>query len=186
MNRAWTTQRLETLEQVEPVTPEEAAYRCRLDCVPEDIAGYITAARIYAENMMRGSIVVQRYRALYRQPNHTVSNFFKLPFPPAISVDKVIVEGGVELDTSEYRFFRDSHISSVVEVFGRRTGEEICIDFMAGYQSPADVPQDIKTAIYMLIAHMYEQYIATSDTQITEVPLGVDSILRRYREITYY
>lgn len=183
----WSTLRLPTSGQTEPVTREDVAWRCRIDCPDENLDGIITAARIACEKILRGTIVKQEYRSLYRQNDRVKGSLLKLAHPPQLSVESVQVAGDTNpLDPSQYRFVADSFLSGAVEILSGQISGEIEVQYTAGYASPADVPEDIKTAIYMLCSHIYEQYNATSDVQLSEIPFGVKAILSKYQELIYY
>lgn len=166
---------------------EDVAWRCRIDCDDDKLDGIIVAARIACEKILRGTIVKQKYRSLYRRNNRVKSNLLKLAYPPQLSVESVRLAGAVTpLDASEYRFIEDSFLSGSVEILSASIGPEVEVVYTAGYTTPADVPEDIKTAIYMLCSHIYEQYNATSDVQLSEIPFGVKALLSKYNELIYY
>lgn len=53
------------------------------------------------------------------------------------------------------------------------------VTFVCGY---ADLPQDLRWAILLLVGHFYEHREAvTTDLKAIELPMGVASILERYR-----
>lgn len=52
------------------------------------------------------------------------------------------------------------------------------VTFTAGYSV---VPADLKAAIKLLVGNLYENREATTETKITDLPLGVSAILERYR-----
>lgn len=54
----------------------------------------------------------------------------------------------------------------------------IKITFVAGYGSAADVPDDLKTAIKMTAAWMYEHRGEDKDTNAMDIPVVVDSLIR--------
>ncbi|MDX0597152.1 phage gp6-like head-tail connector protein [Sinorhizobium medicae] len=52
------------------------------------------------------------------------------------------------------------------------------ITFECGYQT---LPQDLRWALLLLVGHFYENREAVADGGLAELPLGVASILERYR-----
>jgi uncharacterized phiE125 gp8 family phage protein len=55
--------------------------------------------------------------------------------------------------------------------------DRFVVQFTAGYESAALVPDTYKHAMKLMIGHLYEQRQATYEGQITELPLGVKNLL---------
>ena len=56
------------------------------------------------------------------------------------------------------------------------------IDYVAGFGTTgADVPADLRAAALLIIGHLYANREAVSALSLRETPLGVQSILARYR-----
>jgi uncharacterized phiE125 gp8 family phage protein len=54
--------------------------------------------------------------------------------------------------------------------------------FQAGYATPAEVPAAIKSAMYLLIGHLYDNRSdAVESRQINELPKGSDYLLDRWK-----
>ncbi|HVW36055.1 MAG TPA: head-tail connector protein [Pirellulales bacterium] len=53
----------------------------------------------------------------------------------------------------------------------------VTVQFTAGYGTAADVPETVKAAIKLLVAHWYEHREAVSDKTMASVPLAVESLL---------
>lgn len=51
------------------------------------------------------------------------------------------------------------------------------IEFEAGYKTTAEVPRTLRTAILLLVAHLYENREATAEKVLQEIPLAVKSML---------
>ncbi|MEP7240427.1 MAG: head-tail connector protein [Devosia sp.] len=58
-------------------------------------------------------------------------------------------------------------------------GEDISIDFIAGYGAAADVPQDLKQALLALVAYWFEN----RDTSTVTIPAGFDRLVAGYRRV---
>jgi uncharacterized phiE125 gp8 family phage protein len=54
----------------------------------------------------------------------------------------------------------------------------IKVTFQCGY---AVVPSDIKAAVKVMVCHLYEHRESVTELNVNELPMGVDSILNRYR-----
>ncbi|MBT8449473.1 MAG: head-tail connector protein [Gammaproteobacteria bacterium] len=64
----------------------------------------------------------------------------------------------------------------------KNTLNPIYIEYVCGYgEDSGDVPDDIKWAIFMMVAHYYENREATTDLKLIETPMGVDSLLAAYK-----
>ncbi len=58
----------------------------------------------------------------------------------------------------------------------------VTVNFIAGYASPAEIPQPLKSAIRLLVAHWFEnREAAILGTIVEETPLGVKDLLWAYR-----
>lgn len=56
------------------------------------------------------------------------------------------------------------------------------VRFVAGYgPAPADVPDPIQDALYLLVAHRFGNRSQVSECPANELPLGVPEIIRAYR-----
>lgn len=65
----------------------------------------------------------------------------------------------------------------------RRPGA-VKINIICGYGPfPEDVPQDLVQAIHLMVAHWYQHDGAATETRLSPIPMGVESILNRYRRI---
>ena len=51
------------------------------------------------------------------------------------------------------------------------------IRFVAGYTSAANVPMTIKTAMYLLISHLYDNRQEVQAQALNEIPFGIKTIL---------
>jgi uncharacterized phiE125 gp8 family phage protein len=65
----------------------------------------------------------------------------------------------------------------------------VAIGFSAGYGSANAVPNGLKLAVKMLVAHWYEHRMAVSEVvsryQQTELPLGVKNLLWPFRMVSF-
>jgi uncharacterized phiE125 gp8 family phage protein len=61
----------------------------------------------------------------------------------------------------------------------------IRIDFVAGYGLAVDVPDPIKQALMMLVAHWFENRESSSESRLVETPFGFNEIISTYRSSWY-
>lgn len=53
----------------------------------------------------------------------------------------------------------------------------------AGYVDADAVPEDLKVAVQMLVAHWYQHREAVASGSVTEVPMGVSALIAPYRRL---
>jgi uncharacterized phiE125 gp8 family phage protein len=147
----------------EPISLQEARAHLRLDDEEEYVAGLITASRRHCEGFQGRAYITQTWDLyLHAFP----SELIKVPKPPLQSVAfiKYRDSAGVvrTLESSEYLVDSFSEPGLIGRSYGRSwpaTYPEINsvqIRFVAGYGSAANVPQEIKQAILLKVADLYE------------------------------
>ena len=110
-----------------------------------------------------------------------LSSSFTIPIYPVRAVNEIayldrtgvgqIVTTGIRFDNSNpARVYHDIRSSAL--------DGSVVVTFTAGFVT---IPGDLKQAILMLVGHFYENREATSDEKVETVPLGVETILNRYR-----
>ena len=186
-----------TPPSVEPVSLTEVKQHLRLTATGEEgvytaeddkLNIFIQAAREQVEFITRRALNTQTWKIFIdRWP---MSNELTLPFPPLISVTHVKY---YETDDTE-NTFTDYGVGTgdpgrIVLDYGYvwpsktlRPLNPIEIQFVAGYgATSASVPESIRSAILMLVGHLYENRELTSMANMIEVPFAVDALLRSYR-----
>jgi uncharacterized phiE125 gp8 family phage protein len=157
--------KLVLLPSEEPVTLQEARMHLRLESGEDDyIAGLIVAARRYCEAFQNRVYVTQTWD-LFLDAFH--SRCIKVPLPPLQSIVfiKYNDSAGVlqTLKSSEYLLDSFSEPGLICLAYGKSwpaTYPEINsvqIRFVAGYGTAANVPQEIKEAILLKVADLYER-----------------------------
>jgi uncharacterized phiE125 gp8 family phage protein len=148
----------------EPVTLQEARTHLRLESGEDEyISNLIAAARRHCESFQGRAYVAQTWD-LYL--NAFPCSCIKMPLPPLqeISFIKYMDSGGVfqTLDPSGYVVDVFSEPGLICRAYGNSwpaTYPEINsvqIRFIAGYGTAVDVPQEVKHAILLKVADLYE------------------------------
>lgn len=182
----------------EPVTLDEAKLHLRVTDTAQDalITSLIQAAREHAETALtHRAFITQQWRlTLDEFPAHDL--FIRLPKPPLVSVEAVrYTDGNGALqvwDPANYAVDTGS-LPGKIDLgyglyfpIGRYQANAIQIDFTCGYGAAADVPEAIKTAIKLLVAHWYENREPVNVGNLTtSLQFTVDALLGTYtyREI---
>lgn len=173
----------------EPITVAEAKAHAKIEHSAEDalITRLITAARQRVEKATGRALITQEWSAtLPRWPavlDGERHRRIRLANFPIDSVDAVIVDD-VAIAASFYRLDgRDLLVSiDVTDSEGEIDDTGVVIEFTAGYGAAADVPEDLRLAVKMLAAHLYEARGATSPQGIYHqlIPEGVQALLQPY------
>jgi uncharacterized phiE125 gp8 family phage protein len=148
----------------EPLNLDEARAHLRLEIGEDEyLSGLITAARRHCESF-QGRAYVTQTCDLYL--NEFPAGCLKVPLPPlqAVTFIKFKDSAGFiqTLDPSEYIVDTFSEPGLICPGYGKSwpaTYPEINsvqIRFVAGYGSAANVPQEIKQAILLKVADLYE------------------------------
>jgi uncharacterized phiE125 gp8 family phage protein len=193
---------------LEPVGLAEAKAHLRLDTDDEDalVSALIASARHVVEAFTERALIEQEWRLLLdRWPGTPFSLrdglgrasastrlFLEVPRPPLISVEhvKLFDQDGEETLWEATNYFVDtvSAPGRLVRRRGvswpllRRDINGVEIKFRAGYGAAEDVPQPIRQAILMLVAHWYENREPVPPRTIGAVlPLSVEMMLEPYR-----
>jgi uncharacterized phiE125 gp8 family phage protein len=149
----------------EPVSLPEARRHLRLDNADEDdyVSGLVTAARQHCESF-QGRVYFTQSWDLYLDvfPGGCI----KLPLPPLQEITYIKYrdwQGIIRtLDSSEYVVDIFSEPGLICHAYGKSwpatypESNSVQIRFVAGYGSAADVPQEVKHAILLKVADLYE------------------------------
>lgn len=178
---------------VEPVTLAEAKAHLRVDISDDDdyIEALIVAARNYAEKYLDRALVAQ-------QLTMRMDSFpyeFELPRPPMASsgtLTSTTITYTLEaatpttttLSASTYRVDRSDTPGRIRTIYGGTWPSHLAdpnavsVTWWAGYgASGSSVPQAIKSAMLMIVAHLYERRLAADTMASNEVPFGVKAML---------
>lgn len=98
----------------------------------------------------------------------------KIPFKPIQSVKKVVLSSGAAV--SKYTLEGDT-----LRIKDLPNGESVTATIVCGYSAEKDVPADIRLAILMQIAHLYDNRNAAEG----HIAAGVESILRKFKKLHF-
>ncbi len=180
-----------TQPTVEPVSLEEAKVHLRLGAEPTDedtyIYGLITAARKHCENFLGRALCTQTLETYLDE--FPSSDYIELPFPPLASVITLKYKDTADVlqtwDAANYIVDTVSEPGRVVLAYGiswpstLAETQAVQIQYTAGYGNAATVPLNIKQAIMLKVADLYEnrgdaeRQFATANT----LELAVEALL---------
>ncbi len=178
----------------EPITLDEAKDHLRVYIDDDDsvISEQITSARVWVEQYLGRALLTQTWEVYFNEFPACI----EIPFPPLQSVTsiKYIDSDGVEqtLDAGEYNVHIQNEPGIIVLAYGkswpsiRYELNAIAIRFVTGWATAADIPGPIKSAMLLLIGHLYEhREQATIGIQVNEIPFGIEALLFPYRMIKF-
>jgi uncharacterized phiE125 gp8 family phage protein len=148
----------------EPVTLQEAREHLRLESGEDQyLTDLITAARRHCESFQGRAYVTQTWE-LYL--NAFPGGCIKVPLPPLQEITFIKYKdsaGNLQtLDPSQYVVDAFSEPGLICRAYGKSwpgtypETHAVQIRFTAGYGAAADVPQEIKHAILLKVADLYE------------------------------
>jgi uncharacterized phiE125 gp8 family phage protein len=179
----------------EPVSLAEAKTQCRVDVTDDDalLTGLIVVAREEVERRTWHAVISQTLELVL--DGWPSGSYIELPRPPLVSVSSVKyrTSAGVETTWSSVNYIAGAdHIPGRLVLADGASWpsgdlyptEAIRIRYVAGYTNAAVVPQSLKLAMLLLIAHWYEnrEAVVTSGAVPKDVPFGVEALCMSYRE----
>jgi uncharacterized phiE125 gp8 family phage protein len=138
------------------------------------IQTFIVAARIYVENLLNQKLITQTIKVSYDRfpPQGDLLKLWTSPIQSLTSI-KYYEEDDTEntLDNTTYEVDNFAEFMRVIMRSGNtwpnislRNLNGVVVECVAGFgDTAADVPQDIKQAIKMLVGHFYEHREATEN-----------------------
>ncbi len=175
---------------VEPVTLTEAKAHLRISHASEDelIAGLIKAARDEVEKATGAVLIDQSWRlALDCWPRDGTATIVRHPVKEILSVTVFGADGEATLvDPGTYMLdslSRPARLHFETTPAPARIMNGIEIDFTAGYgEAGTDVPDLLKRAILLLVAHWYEfRGVFDAGDQPVSYPPGYERMISGYR-----
>jgi uncharacterized phiE125 gp8 family phage protein len=180
-----------------PVSLVEAKSAAKVDIDDDDVLidGMIDAAISHLDGwsgVLGRCLINQGWRlSLCDWP---ACRFIRLPFPDVSAVTvkyfdadnaEQTVSGSLVqlLDDELGTFVRFSDDFAFPSVFDDR-GDGVKVEFTAGYgESATDVPQSIRTAILLMVAHWYNNREASTEGQQSEIPFGASALIAPFRRV---
>ena len=179
----------------EPITIEDAKRQLRLEINDDDnlIKVMIKAARIMVETFLHRSLIDTTWTMkldCFPTGSSDENRTIRLTRSPADSIVtiKYIDEDGTlqTLAATEYKLDSDREPARITEEFDktwpdtRSETNAVEIEYIAGYGAYADVPESIKAALRLIVAHMYEDRESMTSLNLKELPI-VNSLLNSHR-----
>jgi uncharacterized phiE125 gp8 family phage protein len=182
----------------EPVSLLDIKKDLRVDHDEEDgrIGSMIISARQTIEQYTNSSLITQtRVLKLDAFPACETIYLPNGPVQSVTSISYVDEDGNTQnlvLDTDYYADF-DSKIARLEAVnFWPATKDRpnaVTITYVCGYGSASAVPSPLKSALSLLVGHLYENREQVVDGNMMELPFGVHSLISSYvieQPATYY
>jgi uncharacterized phiE125 gp8 family phage protein len=189
--------KLITPPEVEPVTLDEVKDHLRVTNNLEDdlLTSLIATARQKLDGprgLLGRCLITQQWRA-------TLDGFSReilFPFAPVSAVSAITyrdaagIEQTLAADTYVVVGLHDDELGSISPVRGRSwplisySPGSVSVTFTAGYgDAPEDVPEPIRTAIKMLVGHLYEnrEAVTVASGSMQETPIGWQDLIADYR-----
>jgi uncharacterized phiE125 gp8 family phage protein len=176
-----------------PVTLTEAKAHCRVDHTDDDtlIGLLISSATAHLDGyagILGRALVTQTWR----QDFGGFSDPLRLALCPVASISSITYfdadNATQTLAGSVYGLFTDEFGAYVAlkpdqsfpSVYSRE--DAVSVTYVAGV-ADSDVPAPIKHAILLLVGHWYANREAVSESQMSELPMAVDALIRPYRRV---
>ena len=174
----------------EPLTLDEAKAYLRVEHDDDDltIAALIAGSRIHVETQTRRALITQTWR-LVRDGWPADGRIFLAPSPLQEILGARVYDGDGETHDIDLQAFVSDKAASVIAFAswsiplpGRPVGG-IEIDVKVGYGDTAsDVPEPLRQAVRLLVAHWYENRSAPAGAlPIAVTPAGVGALIATYR-----
>jgi len=180
---------------IEPVALADAKHFLRVEHNDDDdvITALIAAARVHVEAKTRRALITQGWR-LTRDVWPATGRLPILPAPlRAINAIGVYRDDGLLQMLDVDTFQLDANAAPAVLMVERgatpapgRASGGIEIDIEVGYgDDAADVPEPLRQAIRLLVAHWYEnRRLVAASGEVAYMPVSVSSLIAPYRVLS--
>lgn len=174
---------------VEPITLAEAKAFLRLDTGTDDafVASLITTSRLHIEAALDLALITQSFTLAVKDNRRRA---IQIGVHPLKSVDaiRLIASDGIatNLDLDPVEIDGTDRPARVMLPAGVAPSNcKVEVDFTAGFGDAAsDVPEPIRHALLLLIAHWYENREPVSvGSAAAKIPSMVSELLAPYREV---
>lgn len=182
-----------------PVTAADAdgiRAHSRIDTADEDglLDAYIAAATQYVDGpagVLGRALITQTWRQDFR-----MFGLLRLPLAPVQSITSVTYWDGDNASqtlSSDTYVLREDAAGAYVDLAPDQSWpaayyrpDAVSVTFVAGYGDAAtDVPEPIRQAIRMMVAHWYEHREAVTMEAAAEMPLAARALLGLYRRVAF-
>jgi uncharacterized phiE125 gp8 family phage protein len=174
----------------EPISLIEAKAHLRVSVSTDDdeITGWIETAREFVEDEIGIVLVDTQYDlVLDRFPGGRGE--ILIPRHPLVSVDQIayVDAAGDEqtIDGGLYEWDVSREPGRVYPAYGETWPptlihpRAVAVRFTAGYGDAADVPERAKSAVKLIIGHLYEHREENTELALTELPLGAQRLIKQ-------
>jgi len=179
----------------EPVTTAQAKTHARIDISDEDtyVDLLVTAARVHCENFCRREFIGRTYKWFYTDwPNDNAFNLPRYPVNAVSSIQYYDVDGAQQtLASSVY----DVGLYSIPNQIWLKPDQDwpsldddVRYPVEVTFTTSPTVPETVKHAIKMLVAHWYEnRESVVVGSQVNVLPQAVENLLwgERIWEVEY-
>lgn len=181
---------------VSPVSLELLKAQSVIKITEDDLLAvhYLESATAWVERYTGRALIEQTWTlTLDAPPAYRAMGAILLPRVPVLSVTSVKSYSPTDVETAmsavtDYAVDIASEPGRIVLrdgiawPSGLRNHNGLVVTYKAGYgESGESVPIDIRQAICLLAAHWYENREASINTDLTEIPFGVQSLVDSYR-----
>lgn len=179
---------------VEPLSLADAKAHLRVDVSDDDslITTLVTSARLAVERIISRSLITQTWQLnIDRFPDS--NQHILLPQSPAQSVSQIqyVDQDGLTQTFASSKYTLDSNDQRrprIALAFNESWPSEqdvvnaVTITYVAGFGSASsDVPEDLTSAIKLLVGLLYENREQITVTNMQNIPFGVMSLLADFR-----
>jgi uncharacterized phiE125 gp8 family phage protein len=156
------------------------------------ISGLIVAAREHAEAFCRRPLVTRTYLATFsRFPDRGKPLWLPMPGVTIVSSVTYTNESGTSVamvSGTGYRLVRgpthhalELPASIPLWPWTALQSDAVIVAYTAGYGYAGDVPRGIRSAMLLLVGHLYENREAVSKEAGNELPIGLQALLFPFR-----
>lgn len=176
----------------EPLTLDEAKLHLRVDSNVEDtlITALIKSARAKVESDTWRTLITQTWKlSMDSDEVKTFTGITKSPIQSITHikyfdinvVQQTLSTGAYQADIlNEPARIKINELPQMAEIMNAME-----IQFVSGYGVAASVPEDLKTAMLLLIGHYYEHREAVTVGNMKDLPNGYDTLITPYKLIFY-
>lgn len=171
------------------ITTAQAKEHLRITHSDDDtyIAAIVLAASEWCEEFQR-RVYVQREVVDYFDEFDTVIRPSKSPLVSVTTLKYYDTDGNLQtLDAANYRVDINTEPGRITEAYNctwpdiRYMTNAIVLTYEAGYAARANIPEEIKHAVKLLVGHFYENRETVSQLSLSSIPVGIRTLLSMKR-----